>query len=912
MKTWPCTLVLFSLVTTSSLTGQTTDPVTFFQDKVLPILKNECYACHTGNALGGLRLDSREALLKGGKSGPAVKAGRADDSLLYQAITGMHAKFKMPPGKKLASEQVAAIRSWIESGAHHSYQNLEATELSKSTSDKFFTPERLNFWSFQPLRRPTVPDVKEAKWPRTAVDRFVLAKLEAKGLRPAPRADKRALLRRVTFDLTGLPPTADETRSFLADPSADAWEKVVDRLLASSRHGERWGRHWLDVVHYADDDGISLEADPFVNAWRYRDWVIAAFNEDMPYNLFVKAQIAGDRLDGDVSVKYAPGMGLLGLGPWYKVVEPPKAQSDEIQDRVDVITRGFLGLTVACARCHDHKYDPISNEDYYALAGVFFNTRPYEYPLARPAVVEEYNARKKTLTESEDKVKKLLEEARVRTADALAQDVQKYLVAAQSVRAKQKTPEVTAADAHLNKEAVNRWVEYLANENISHPFLKPFLAATDPETIEKEAAEFRKLLFAVVAEKKEIDAYNVKVMEEAKKSKDPYDLFCVGCNAETKTLDRNKYVLWADILSAKQRSKSGAPGVFSFVGDTLERFLSPKEALELAQLRDEVKQRKSAVPERYPFLHAVKDVDEPKDMPLQQRGNPYSLGKAVPRRFLTVLSKAGAMPLQQGSGRLDLAEAIASPSNPLTARVMVNRIWQHHFGAGLVRTPSNFGLMGDKPSHAELLDYLATQFIESGWSVKKIHREILLSEAYAMSSKSSVDISLVDPENRLLSKANRRRLDAEELRDAILSVTGMLDLKAGGAPWKWEDNSKQRTVYGTVSRFKTEKLLTLFDFPDPTMPSEQRIATNTPLQWLFFLNSSLIREASASLADKAKELDKGKGSAVNWLYEQVLGRSPETKEVAMAKTFLEESSDGENWLRLAQVLLSSNEFSFVD
>lgn len=389
------------------------------------------------------------------------------------------------------------------------------------------------------------------------------------------------------------------------------------------------------------------------------------------------------------------------------------------------------------------------------------------------------------------------------------------------------------------------------------------------------------------------------MLEEAKKSKDPYDLFCVGCNAETKTLDRDKYVLYTDLIGTKQRSNDKEPGVLSFT----EKFLTPEEQKRLKDLRADLEVKKKAVPERYPFLHTVADVEKPQDMRLQQRGNPYSLGNPVPRRFLTVLGKPDPVAFHEGSGRRELAEIIASSVNPLTARVIVNRIWQHHFGTGLVRTPSNFGQMGDRPSHPELLDYLAARLVEGGWSLKKIHRELLLTETYQMSTVNPGKGDSEDPENRLHWRANRRRLEVEELRDAILAVTNRLDLTAGGPAFEWEKESNRRTVYGKVSRYRTEKLLSLFDFPDPTMPAEQRVSTNTPLQWLFFLNSSLITEAAKSLAEK-NEIDR--------LYQQLFSREPNPDERAKAKSYLGESRDPALWARFAQVLLSSNEFSFID
>ena len=696
------------------------------------------------------------------------------------------------------------------------------------------------------------PEVQNTEWVRTPIDAFILAKLDAKGLKPAPPADRRVLLRRVTLDLTGLPPTPAEYKAFREDSSPDAFAKVVDRLLASERYGERWGRHWLDVARYADADGLSLAPEPFANAWRYRDWVIAAFNNDMAYDQFLKAQIAGDLLDKPGERKMTPGLGYLALGPWYfRIVEPPKARADELQDRIDVVARGMLGLTVACARCHDHKYDPIPTKDYYGIGGVLASTEYKEEPLADPETVKKYHDAEKRIADFEQQIKTLLNAERTSFGERMAKESGRYLLAAWGLKCNNKD-----LAAGLDAKVLERWARYL-DKTHDHPFLGfwPDLVAKGSQAEATRAAEaFQRTVDTVVREHREISEYNERVIEESKKSTDPYDIFCKGCTAETRALPRDKYVFRGDLFDAKRKTdgESRDAGVLYLDDEELVAYLSSDVRGRLDGLKAELAVAKKALPEKYPFLHILTDAKETRDMPLHRRGDPYNLGEPVPRHFLSVLANPEPAPLKTGSGRLDLANQIASPANPLTARVMVNRIWHHHFGAGLVRSLSNLGAAGDRPSHPELLDYLAVQLVENGWSIKKIHREILLSSVYAMDSHASEQALAADPENRLLSRFNRRRVDVETLRDSMLFVSGNLQLEMGGPAAKWEKGFRKRTVYGEVSRFRPERFLTLFDFPDPSFHAEKRIPTNTSVQRLFFLNSEFMKDESASLAARVR------------------------------------------------------------
>jgi hypothetical protein len=847
--------------------------------------------------MGGLQLDSLEHILKGGNSGPAVIPGDPDNSLLIRAVSYRHERFKMPPQGKLPEAQIADLREWVSAGVH--WAATDASTKSVAPKPYVITDEQRKFWAFQPIRNPPVPSVHDTGWPRKPIDYFILAALEKKGMKPASVADRRTLIRRATFDLLGLPPTPEEVNAFLNDVSPDAFVRVVERLLASPQYGERWGRFWLDVARYADEDILFPNGDPFPNAFRYRDWVIQSFNDDLPYDLFVKAQIAGDLIEKETGRSLRPGLGFIALGPWYyKIVEPPKAHADERHDRLDTLTRGFLGLTVACARCHDHKYDPIPTKDYYALAGVFANIEAKEYPLASADIVKKYDEQSKKIADQEEAIKTALKTERIRLNSAFAMQLADYLVASRGGSTK-----------GLNPDIVARLRTYLATPGKAHSYLEEW----DHLSSAQAASRFQSLAKRVNREHDEIEAHNERVLEDAKKSTDPYDIFCKGCNVVTRTLDHDKFVLWTDLFGAKQRTDEKTPGVFYFEDDKIDAVLAPEAKERIGEMRRKLEALKKALPERYPFLHTVSDVDRPMDLKQALRGDPYNLGDAIPRHFLSILSNGDPQLLGNGSGRLELAEAIASPRNPLTARVMVNRIWQHHFGAGIVRTPSNFGKIGDRPSNPELLDYLATKFVESGWSIKAMHREMMLSAAYALSTQNVSFNAAVDPDNRMFWRANRTRLDAEALRDSILYVCGDLNLTAGGPAFDWGKDSLRRTVYGKVSRQKLERMLTLFDFPSPDITSEQRVTTNVPPQKLFFLNSDLMLHSAANLAKRVGQFSGNDTARIQYLYRLLYSRNGTPSELAKGMSFLDRSPDRSlGWQRYAQVLLSSNEFIFVE
>jgi cytochrome c553 len=828
----------------------------FFERKIRPLFASQCLACHSSNRMGGLDLSDRSAAAKGGSSGAAWVAGKPESSLIIAAVEHRHERLKMPPAGKLTEAQIADLKAWVASGAiwpEHAKPVLPAT-----VSEYVITEAQRNYWAFQAPKKVAPGPVKDSRWPKTEIDRYVLAAMESKGLRPVAKADKRTLIRRAYLDLTGLPPSPERVDAFVRDTSAGAFERVVDELLASPRYGERWGRYWLDVARYSDDELASQVEKPHPSSFRYRDWVIRAFNKDMPFNRFVKAQIAGDLMDGQ-ELELAAGTGFFSLSP------------EQQDDRVDALTRGFLGLTVACAQCHDHKFDPIPTKDYYSLLGIFQSTRKHEYPLADAAVVKSYQAHADRLEARRKELTQLRHVQSRELARVLAHDTARYVAAAKG-----------DPDPSLDPTIVARWRDYLARKKHNHSYLR-----LDPEKLQEK-------VIAVFDEKDRIDREN-----EIRLGSNPQrrDL----SNADLLSLPHEDYYLWRDLFSSDRAS------VFYLKGEDIEPFLNAPLKARAEALKLEIRRLEDSMPAKYPFLQTIAD-DKPADIPIAIRGNKDNPGEIAPRRFLQILAKGERAPYREGSGRLELAEAIASPENPLTARVIVNRVWAWHFGRGLVATPSNFGKLGEAPSHPELLDYLAVAFIENGWSIKWLHREILRSETYQLSSQGDAARAEIDGDNRYLWRANLRRLDIETLRDAMLAVSGTLDLSMGGQARRLDESNKRRTVYGFVSRRDLDPTLLLFDFANPNATSERRVETSTPLQRLFLMNSRFIERRAEELAclTEAAGPDSKRITAA---YRILFQREPEAEELKAGLEFL--SSGPRAWRDYAQALLASNEFVYV-
>lgn len=683
----------------------------FFERKIRPVLVEHCYECHAGDSeviQGGLRLDDSVAMARGGDSGEAVVPGEPDQSLLLAAIR--YDGLEMPPEGRLDDQVVRDFETWIQQGAiDPRTPESSPTDTPDRQEDGIDWEQARSFWAFQSPRTSTPPKTRNTTWGTGVIDPFILAKLEQAGLSPNPPAEKIDFLRRVTFDLTGLPPTTEAVKAYVGDTRPGAKRRMVERLLASPQHAERWTRLWLDIARYAEDQAHKVgdnDSLTYPNAYQYRDWVIDALADDIPYDEFIRLQLAADLIQpADPQSHLA--LGFIGLGPKYYRRNSPEVMADEWEDRIDTVTRGLLGLTVACARCHDHKYDPISMSDYYALAGVFASTEMFNRPLH--------------------------------------------------------------------------------------------------DSVEMQNAQ----------------------------AKDPKDA-----------------------------------------------------------------------------VHIVRD-GKPQNVHLMIRGDVNNKGPQVPRRFLQVLTES-MTPFEHGSGRVDLAEAIVDRNNPLTARVIVNRVWSEFFGRPFVDTPSNFGSLGSRPSHPELLDDLAVRFMDHDWSLKWLQREIVLSECYAQSSDVDSNKEAVDPDNRLIWRVPRRRLGVEGYRDALLFVAGRLDLRMRGKSIQPDDpESQRRTLYSEVSRMDLNPLLARFDFPDPNAHSARRFETTTPLQKLFLLNSPfLVRQADA-LADRLRRHGGSQQARIEHAYELLWGRKPDAEEVALGEAFVSQDVP-EVWSQYAQALLISNEMFMVD
>src|SRR5580658_4292828 len=921
----------------------------FFENKVRPILANSCYDCHDETAKGGLRVDSKAAFEKGGKDGPVVVPGDPDKSLLILAVkqTG---DLKMPKGGKLKADEVATLVEWVKMGAQWP-ATASAPITSTTAQTGVITEKQREFWSFQALKTvapPAIEDSRHEHWAQTPIDRFILAGLHKAGLEPAAPADRTTLIRRATYDLTGLPPTNDEVQAFISDKSPHAWEKVVDRLLASPRYGERWGRHWLDVARYAEDDVRGLDPKgrgymPFNGAYRYRDWVIKAFNDDVPFDRFAVMQLAGDKLPfktPDERHANLTATTYLGAGPWvWDQAEPIQGRADERNERVDAVTRGLLGLTVACARCHNHKYDPIAQKDYYKVVGIFASSTYTEYPVVSPAAAAAYD-------------KKDLEDAKLRAdladyttnlskqlADALSIQTSDYMTAAWNVLGKpKKTVDEISAKKKLDREVLQRWVDYLPKDH-SCPSLNDCKAMiAGPDSSEEQAKvlgdAFQKLVIRVRAKAPEIEEQNDIIrakndvpkhhLRDAKPSEfETFDQFCPGCELELKALPTDEAKLYEELFVTQSgdEEKKFIPGVMSFYSWGLTRRLGPQwQAYIDAQQKkiDDLDKELKDTP--YPYVNGMADKSKAVDIKLNIRGNPHAQGDVVPRAFLTVLSPTEPKPYSDGSGRLEFANDIAS--HPIASRVIVNRVWKWHFGTGIVNTPDNFGVMIDKPSNADLLEYLASEFVSHGRSIKWLQREIMLSAVYRTSTEESPEAHDKDGANRLYSHFNRQRLDAEELRDGMLFAAGDLDLKdIGGASTDFTPENLRRTVYCKVSRYRLNNYLMVFDFPNPSFTAEQRFSSNVPLQQLYFMNNPVVYKQASVLAERVHS-EPTDEARINKTYEYLFERKPTADELQLGLKFLSTTPektgytvDGEPitaWDEYARALLSSNEFQFVN
>ncbi len=893
----------------------------FFEKSVRPLLVKHCYECHAaGEANGGLTLDSRDGVLRGGDSGPAVVPGNPEKSLLIEAVRYQNPDVQMPPQNRLAAADVAVLERWVSIGAPD--PRVASAEATAPAPVGMSLEEGRNFWSFRPVVKPQVPHVTNSSWVQTPIDAFVLARLEAEGMEPAPRADKRTLIRRVTFNLTGLPPSPEEVDAFLSDHSPDAFLKVVERLLESPHYGVRWGRHWLDVARYADSNGLD-ENLAFGNAWRYRDYVVEAFNQDKPFDQFLIEQIAGDLLPGaDQASKTATGFLVLGA----KVLAEPdreKLEMDTIDEQLDTIGKAVWGMTLGCARCHDHKFDPLKQSDYYSLAAIFKSTRTFAE--TNTGAIKHWHEHSFASDSDREKLKNI--DAAISEKKKAASSFRSTAMAKLRTEARTKAAEYLAAAAQFHASMPLSEVEAIAKPLGLHPRILHHCRlhlAYHPDDAFLQAWH----QFAAEHDHEGIERHYRSLFAEAE-----------AAWAAVKKEDPKAAAL-ADSRLESARAALYDPSGFLAVPNKPEFAFDTETLAEYYRLAEEARLLESSAPD-LPTAMGVTDGDIHARQPILIRGNHRNPGMEVARGVPQVMlapQESLELPADQ-SGRLELARWIAHPSHPLTARVYVNRVWRWHFGAGLVASTENFGKLGELPTHPELLDWLSSHFVESGWSTKDLHRLILASSTYQMASshRREAENSRVDPENRLLWKFRLQRLEAEAIRDAMLAVSDRLDPSFGGKSIPLRNrqfvfdhtsidhtkyDSLRRAMYLPVVRNNLYTLFEQFDFPDPTMPTGSRNATVVAPQALWMLNSDLVLDSAESWAKKLHEMPGDDVDRIQRAYVKALGRTPTSDETRRALAFLEVPTNPANpvaketerqaaWALFCHSLFASNEFIYL-
>jgi len=881
-------LTLSLFVSQTGAVELTQEKIQFFKTKVSPILVDHCYKCHSHESdkvKGGLVVDTKSGLLTGGDSGPSVVPGKPDESLLIKAVRYNDENLQMPPkGKKLKADQIEILEKWVAMGAPDprvTITNSLVQDLGKAREH----------WAFKPLSSPSLPSVKNRSWPKTDVDRFILSRLETNGLAPAKQADKRTLIRRAAQDLTGLPPTPQEVISFLEDSSPKAYEKLIDRLLASPRYGEKWGRHWLDVARYADTKGYVFEEERrYPYAYTYRDYVIRAFNEDLPYNQFIIEQLAADLLPLGDDKRPLAGLGFLTLGRRFLNNEP-----DIIDDRIDVVTRGLMGLTVACARCHDHKYDPIPTRDYYSLYGVFSSSHePKEKPLLGQSSLPPKHAEYvKERLEREERLQSFDQKKQSETLVKLRGQVGDYLLAiAETEGLEVEKSEALVRQRSLDPLMVRKWKAKLNQSGTNDSILGPWKLAlsltnnASPSMLSTKLAAFGKVHPSLETS---ISTNTIQGLKDL--SKIYNELFrSLNPLLEAQAKQTNQSTALAKSDQELVDILTGADGPLILAENEFHTLFDVPSIQEVRKLRRKVEELDATHPGAPPRAMALQDNASPAKPKVFIRGNPSNHGPEVPRQFPLILAGENRQPFSPtNSGRLEMAQAIADPKNPLTARVLVNRVWLNHFGSALVKTPGDFGVRSDPPTHPELLDYLAVYFVSNGWSVKKLHRLIMLSSVYQQGSTDNPDYAAKDPLNDLYFKMNRQRLGFEGMRDSVLAVTGNLDDTFGGhaVDIVTDPNVRRRTVYGFIDRQNLPGMFRTFDFASPDSSTQQRFFTTVPQQALFMMNSPFLIDQSREFLKKQAASEKNPKEKIKALYRWAYQRDPSSEELKMALKFVE-------------------------
>ena len=912
----------------------------FFEKKIRPMLVSECYKCHSKEkkVKGELRLDWRGGWQKGGESGATIIPGQVGKSLLIQAIRHSDADLKMPPKKKLSVEQIADFEKWVAMGA----PDPRTTGDASASEKKLNLDAARQFWAFKPVSKPTVPKLKLTDWAYSDIDRFVLSALEGKGLGPVQDADNFTLLRRLYFDLIGLPPTPDQMATFEQAATKDrkaAIEKVVDELFASPHFGERWGRHWLDVVRFSESTGGGRTL-LMKEAWRYRDYVVNAFNADKPYTDFIREQIAGDLIKGgsiEQQRERLTATAFLLLGPTnYELQDKTVLEMDIVDEQMDTMGKAFMALTIGCARCHDHKFDPIRTEDYYGMAGIFKSTKSVIH-----SNVSTWNKRSLPVSPAQEQVAK--EQATQITQLRLEINKLKKKTgvkpsAIPSLQAKDlpgivvDNPDAKVIGSWNKSSSVKNHVgsEYLYTSNSSNKVVYPVKFAKGGKyqvriSFAHHPNRSTKTLVTVrhndgektfrINQKKEpaADGYfqSLGFFEFQSGQWDAVEISAMGGDG-------------AVIADAVQFLPEGLPVVAQKKPKPDQKPVKPNPSADktkLAKMQKELKALESKAVKQ-PQIIAADESMAPGDIQIAIRGNVHNAGPKTPRRFIQVLNQ-GPLPkiAPKTSGRMELANWMASAEHPLTARVFVNRVWQHLFGKGLVSSVDNFGHMGRLPTNQALLDHLAVRFVEQGWSVKKLIREIVLSRVYQLSTEAG-EQAKVDVENELLWRQNRRRLQAEAIRDSVLLVSGQLDPKMGGATIKtgtkieygYKFEGTRRSLYTPVFRNTPLEILAVFDFADPNLVVGTRTTSSVPTQALYLMNSPFVRE-QAGLAAKQLLSEKlpDKSARIQRAYQRALGRNPTSQEREILLKFLtDQTNTAKAWTQIIHGLYASLDFRYLN
>ena len=900
---------LLALASSIIAAEPTKEQTEFFNKNIAPIFSDRCYKCHSaaeGKTKGGLALDTRDAFLKGGDDGKIVVPGDPAKSPLIQRVLSKDADEKMPPkAETLDAAQVAALTTWVKMGAPFPATAAVDNKAPIVVRD---TSAGKKHWAWQPIRQLVIPTVAHAQWVKTPVDNYIASKLERSGITPGAPADRATLIRRAYFDLVGLPPMPWEVQSFIDDKAPNAWEKVIDRLLASPHYGERWGRYWLDVARYSDTkgDNAKKESPLYVDAWTYRDYVVDAFNRDKPYDRFVTEQIAADKMNLGQDKRPLAALGFLTVGDRFN-----GNKNDIINDRISVVSKGFLGLTVECARCHDHMFDPIPQKDYYSLHGIFASTvEPKDNPIiTAQGDAQQYQSYLKAREEASQGAKQFLKDEYEKAQKTFRQHAGDLLMAARTNGAdRQKYVQAVG----LPPKQVDEFVQMIRRGNPAalrrSPIFSPF--ARFSELPPKQFAQKSGALCTEIANGTDRRFPVNSIIATAFRGKNPASM------DEVVGIYNDVFKEAAKKAETPETPGKMASGISSPAGPSAqeELLLAPftQDPMKDFDVEEAAKSLPQRLAQRYQQLMSavtmvemthpgapkramvMEDLPKPQNSPVFIRGEAGNRGEIAPRRFLEILSGPNRPEFKIGSGRLELAQAIAARSNPLTPRVMVNRIWLHHFGEGIVTTPDDFGTMSAPPSHPELLDYLAARFMQSGWSVKTMHKLIMMSSVYQQKGEANDKFARIDPNNRLLWHYQMRRLEFEPLRDSLLYIAGELDLKVGGQPVNIlsEPYSMRRSVYGYIDRRNLPEMMNHFDFANPGMSTGKRHETTVPQQALFMMNSPLMVDVARKLLARPEmSLARNDSQRVHALYWMIYQRPPKPAEIELGLGYLKTLTD---------------------